>query len=111
MPSGGASTPSHTKNLTYPNFSLDGLRTLPVPNPDKCDTAALAAAFDRLADSPLRALPEIDRDDARRALDEAAAEAVPGVDAAQLAGLRRRIPLEPNVNNRKGAFRLTQMSS
>ncbi|MDE0410240.1 MAG: hypothetical protein OXN81_20535 [Alphaproteobacteria bacterium] len=99
------------KNLTYPSFSLDGLRTLPVPHPDRCDIAALAAAFDRLADSPLRALPEMDRDDARRALDEAVAGAVPGVNAAQLANLRRLIPLEPTVNNRKGAFRLTQTPS
>ena len=99
------------KNLTYPHFSLDGLRTLPVPRPDKCDIAVLVAAFDRLAGSPLRALPEMDRDDARRALDEAAADAVPGVEAAQLANLRRLIPLEPTVNNRKAAFRLTQTPS
>ena len=99
------------KNLTYPNFSLDGLRTLPVPDPDHCDVTALAAAFDRLADNPLRALPEMNRDDTRRALDEAVAEAVPGVDAARLADLRRRIPLEPTVNNRKDTFRLTQMPS
>ena len=95
------------KNLTYPHFSLDGLRTLPVPHPERCDIAALAAAFDRLADTPLRALPEMDRDDARRALDEAAAHAVPGVEAAQLANWRRRIPLEPAVNNRRAGFRLT----
>ena len=99
------------KNLTYPHFSLDGLRTLPVPRPDKCGIAVLVAAFDRLADSPLRALPEMDRDDARRALDEAVADAVPGVEAAQLANLRRLIPLEPTVNNRKAAFRLTQTPS
>ena len=95
------------KKLTYPHFSLDGLRTLPVPHPERCDIAALAAAFDRLADTPLRALPEMDRDDARRALDEAAAQAVPGVEAAQLANWRRRIPLEPAVNNRRAGFRLT----
>jgi len=88
------------KNLTYPHFSLDGLRMLPVPHPDRCDTAALAAAFDRLADCALRALPEMSRDDARRALDEAVAEAVPGLSAPRLAGWRRRIPLEPTVHNR-----------
>ena len=33
------------KKLTYPNFSLDGLRSLPVPNPDNCDMAALAAVL------------------------------------------------------------------
>ena len=99
------------KNLTYPHFSLDGLRTLPVPHPDHCDITALAAAFGRLADSPLRALPAMDRDDTRRVLDEAVADAVPDVDAAWLADLRRRIPLEPTVNNRKDTFRLTQTPS
>jgi len=88
------------KNLTYPHFSLDGLRTLPVPHPDTCGIAALAAAFDRLADCALRPLPEMSRDDARRALDEAVAEAVPGLSAPRLAGWRRRIPLEPTVHNR-----------
>ena len=33
------------KNLTYPNFSLDGLRSLPVPHPDQCDIVALAAIY------------------------------------------------------------------
>jgi len=40
------------KKLTYPSFSLDGLRSLPVPRPGATDIALLVAAHDRHADSP-----------------------------------------------------------
>ena len=46
------------KNLTYPNFSLDGLRTLPVPHPNQCNIVVLAAFYDQYADDALRPLPE-----------------------------------------------------
>lgn len=93
------------KQLTYPNFSLDGLRSLPVPT-DACDLACLAAAFDELADQPLAPLPLMAEDPIRQRLDQAVAAAVPGLDAETLADWRRKIPLEPTVNNEREPFRL-----
>lgn len=95
------------KGLTYANFSMYSLRTLPVPHPDKCDIGTLTTAFDRLADSSLLSFPEMDRDDVRHELDTAVADAIPGLDAAQLESWRQTIPLEPTVNNRKDTFQLS----
>ena len=97
---------THQKNLTYPSFSLDGLRSLPVLHPDNCDMAALAAAYDRCSENSLRPLPEIRSDPVRRALDDAVSEAVPGISSNNLADWRRSISLEPSVNNKKDPFRL-----
>ena len=67
------------KNLTYPNFSLDGLRSLPVPRPSHCEVARLVATYDQCADKVLRPLPEIHADQVRHALDEAVLKAVPNL--------------------------------
>ena len=95
------------KNLTYPNFSLDGLRTLPVPHPAHCDIALLAATYDRHANDMLRPLPEIHADPVRHLLDVAAAKAVPGLSGHDVTRWRRSISLEPSVNNRKDPFQLS----
>ena len=89
------------KNLTYPNFSLDGLRSLRVPHPGRCNIAQLAAAFDRHASETLKPLPEMRADPARRALDEAVLHAVPGLSPEEPARWREAICLEPTVNNEK----------
>ena len=94
------------KKLTYPHFSLDGLRSLPVPNPDTCDLAALATAYDRYAENTLCPLPEIDHDPVRHALDDTVSEAVPGISHNHLAEWQRSIALEPSVNNKKDPFQL-----
>ncbi|MCY3879120.1 MAG: hypothetical protein OXF74_08070 [Rhodobacteraceae bacterium] len=94
------------KNLTYPHFSLDGLRSLPVPRPGHCDIALLATAYDRHADAILKPLPAIDADPVRHALDEAVIKAVPGLPNGDLDGWRRAISLEPSVNNKKDPFQL-----
>ena len=65
------------RNLTYPSFSLDGLRSLPAPNPNTCDLAALATAYDSYAENILCPLPEMDHDPVRHVLDDAVSEAVP----------------------------------
>ncbi len=93
------------KQLTYPNFSLDGLRSLPVPT-DACDLASLATAFDELAGHRLAPLPQMAEDPIRQRLDDAVAAAVPGLDAETLADWRGKIPLEPSVNNEREPFRL-----
>ena len=96
------------KNLTYPNFSLEGLRSLPAPCPDRCDTAALAAVFEDRSDDRLQALPRNHEDPVRRTLDEAVLTAVPGLPSGDLADWRRAIALEPSVNNEKDPFRLSE---
>ncbi len=95
------------KNLTYPHFSLDGLRSLPVPRPGSCDLPGLATAFDQLADQALRPLPEIHSDPVRQSLDEAVIKAVPGLLEGAAPRLRRAISLEPSVTNEKEPLRLT----
>ena len=94
------------RNLAYPSFSLDGLRTLPVPHPEQCDIDALATAFDQLADKELLPLPKITSDTVRQALDDAVLEAVPGLTSKTLGVWRKAIAQEPSVNNEKEQFRL-----
>lgn len=94
------------KNLTYPNFSLDGLRSLPVPEPSYCDMAALGKVYDQHAEDALRPLPEIDTDVVRCALDDAVLKAVPGLLQSSVARWREAIALEPSVNNETEPFRL-----
>ena len=95
------------KNLTYPHFSLDGLRSLPVPSPDECDIDRLVAAYNHSANETLLALPQMNEDPVRRALDDAVLEAVPGLSNTAVAQWRNSIPLEPSVNNKKMPFQLS----
>ena len=90
------------KQLTYPSFSLDGLRSLPVPHPQHCDLEALARAFDTLAERTLLPLPEIVTDQTHHALDNAVLAAVPGLDDGKVLAWRKAIAEEPSVNNQKG---------
>lgn len=94
------------KNLSYPHFSLNGLRTLRVPDPDKCDTPTLAAVYDQYADETLLPLPEMHEDPVRLALDEAVTHALRNLSAKKLVEWRKAIPLEPSVNNKKKPLRL-----
>ena len=95
------------KKLSYPNFSLDGLRNLPVPHPDKCDILKLASAFDQHADNTLLALPEMDKDAVRKALDDIVLDAVPGLSGKNVRRWRTSIPLEPSVNNKEKPLQLS----
>ena len=95
------------KKLTYPHFSLDGLRSLPVPHSSHCDIAALVETFNQCADDTLRPLPEIHADPVRHALDGAVLKAVPGLAGSNVARWRQSISLEPSVNNEKDPFRLS----
>ena len=95
------------KKLTYPSFSLDGLRSLPVPDPTQCDIAALSATYEKYAEEALRPLPEIHADPVRQALDEAVLISVPGLPSRDLSRWRQSISLEPSVNNEKDPFRLS----
>lgn len=91
-------------DLSYPHFSLDGLRTLPVPNPDKCSIPSLAAVYDQFASETLLPFPQMHEDPVRLALDEAVIHAVQDVPPKKVEEWRKAIPLEPSVNNKKEPF-------
>ena len=94
------------KNLTYPHYSMEGLRALPVPNPKACDIEALVDTYDRYAKDDLLPLPQIHTDPVRQALDNAVLSAVPGLSDCDVASWQQSIALEPSVNNEKDPFRL-----
>ena len=94
------------KNLTYPSYSLDGLRSLPVPDPNACDIVALAATYDQYAEDDLLPLPQIHADPIRHALDNAVLETIPSLSDSDVASWRQSIALEPSVNNEKYPFYL-----
>ena len=88
---------------SYPQFSLDTLRAIPVPNfPALGDDVrdALAAAYEELKDEVLLPLPQLDEDPVRRRLDAAVTEAL-GLDAEWVAQVRRALGEEPSVTNRR----------
>ena len=60
------------------------------------DTAALIDGFEKLRDVELEALPQIDRDETRAELDEAAAQ-VAKIDGRDMARWREAIAREPSV--------------
>ena len=87
---------------SYPSFSLDTLRSLPVP-----DFTALGAEqrelleswFDWLANDTLLPLPQMDEDPVRRQIDEAVTQAL-GLDPEWVATIRRELAREPSVTDR-----------
>jgi len=89
------------KKLTYPSFSMDSLRTLPVPHPERCDIEHLAQVFDQYAETKLKPFPEICDDEVRHALDDAVVKAVPGIDMEMVEACRLAISQEPTVTNIK----------
>ena len=89
------------RDLTYPRFSMDGLRSLPFPDPDSVPDviASLASAYDTLAESTLLPLPQAHECETRAAIDTAVADAfAPGLEAIHT--WRELIASEPNVCNR-----------
>ena len=86
---------------SYPSFSLDTLRSLPVP-----DFSALGAAgldlvnswFDWLQNETLQPLPLMDEDPVRRQIDDAVVKAL-GLDAEWVATIRRALAREPSVTD------------
>ena len=90
------------KTLDYSDYSLDQLRSMPVPDPAKCDLAPLADAFRKLGSTDLLPWPQMDQCPARAALDDATADVL-GLDAAEIANWRQRIVAEPTVSNSPAA--------
>lgn len=87
------------KKLTYADYSLDQLRSMPVPDPAKCDLTPLVSAYDRLGHSELEPWPLMTRCPVRAALDRAVADVL-AIDAALLADWRERIASEPTISNK-----------
>ena len=93
------------KKPTYPNLSMDDLRKLVVPDFAAIggDAAAqLAAAYDAHAADVLLPLPQMDGCPVRCALDDAVIAAL-GLDAEEVATIRRNLSIEPSVTGRRYA--------
>lgn len=86
------------RKLTYPSFSIDGLRSLPFPDPESNPDAiaALSEVYDNLRDSTLLPLPQANDCDTRLAIDTAVANAL-GNDLDDIHSWRKLIAIEPNV--------------
>ena len=88
---------------SYPQFSLDTLRAIPVPNFQALGDGvrdALAAAYEELKDEVLLPFPQLDEDPIRKRLDAAVTEAL-GLDPEWVAQVRRALGEEPSVTNRR----------
>ena len=93
------------KTPSYPQFSLDDMRKLIVPNFAAIGNDAaerLAGAFDALADQVLLPLPRMDDCAVRRGLDAAVCEAL-GLDGERVDTIRRNLAAEPSVTGRRYA--------
>ena len=88
------------KNLSYAHFSLDSLRSLHVPKPDKCNMEELASAFDKYAGKELLPMPELPDDTVRRSIDSAVIRCIPDLSETVAEMLRQKISEEPSVTNR-----------
>ena len=87
---------------SYPSFSLDTLRSLPVPNFADLDTEQLELLdgwFDWLAGDTLLPLPRMNEDPVRRQIDEAVTQAL-GLDPEWVASIRQELAREPSVTDR-----------
>ena len=86
---------------SYPSFSLDTLRSLPVPNFVALESAKrdlLNNWFDWLSSQPLLPLPRMDEDPVRRQIDDVVTKAL-GIDAEWVSRIRRELAREPSVTN------------
>ena len=86
---------------SYPSFSLDTLRSLPVPDFTAVDRATidhLTGWYDWLQNETLLPLPEMDADPVRRQIDDAVAQAL-GIDAEWAFNVRREMTREPSVTD------------
>ena len=90
------------KALSYPRFSMDDLKKIPVPDFAAVDGAAerLAKAYDAHAKDVFLPLPRMNDCRTRRALDRAVADAL-GLEAEAVSAIRRSFVEEPSVTGRR----------
>ncbi len=88
---------------SYPSFSLDTLRSLPIPDFTSLGEAELNLMdgwFDWLQNEPLQPLPNMHEDPVRHQIDDAVVKAL-GLDADWIATIRRELAREPSVTDRR----------
>ena len=86
---------------SYPSFSLDTLRTLPVPNFAELGATEidlLSNLFDLLKGETLQPFPQMHADPVRKLIDDAVCKAL-GLDAAWVANVRQALAREPSVTD------------
>ena len=92
---------------SYPSFSMDTLRSLPVPNFPALDPAKLDMLngwFEWLQRESLQSLPRMHEDPVRRQIDKAVTESL-GLDPDWVAVLRHGLAREPSITGAvTGAF-------
>ena len=89
----------------YPAFSLDTLRSLPVPDFRAVDSermTLLGRAFDQLQDKTLQPFPQMDVDPARQQIDDVVAQIL-GLDPEWVDRVRRELTREPSVTDARQA--------
>ena len=89
----------------YPAFSLDTLRSLPVPDFRAVDSermTLLGRAFDQLQDKTLQPFPQMDVDPARQQIDDVVAQIL-GLDPEWVDRVRRELTREPSVTDTRQA--------
>ena len=90
---------------SYPSFSLDTLRSLPVPDFRAVDSermTLLGRAFDQLQDKTLQPFPQMDVDPARQQIDDVVAQML-GLDPEWVDRVRRELTREPSVTDARQA--------
>ena len=90
---------------SYPQFSMDDLNRLIVPDFAALDNNALnilVSAYDAHANNTLLPLPQMDADPVRAALDTAVRTAL-GIDVEEVATIRRHLAAEPSVTGKRHA--------
>ena len=88
---------------SYPSFSIDSLRRLPIPDFAAVGNDArdfLSSRFKWLQDEVLLPFPQMNDDPARRQIDDAVSEAL-DLDPEWGALIRRALSEEPSVTNRR----------
>ena len=87
---------------SYPQWSMDDLRRIPVPDFSALSAsqiAALAATYDALCNFTLLPLPQLNEDETRKALDRSVASAL-DINPEIIAAIRRELAREPSVTGK-----------
>ena len=88
---------------SYPSFSLDTLRSVPVPDLTalgEAEREMLSGCFDRLQHETLQPFPKMADDPLRTQMDDAVIEVL-DLDAEWVATIRRELSREPSVTGRR----------
>ena len=88
------------KKLTYPSWSTAHWKQILIPKHDSPGIRRLARAFDAVATQELDPLQLAHADPTRRAIDDAAADAL-GLERETVADWRSRLAAEPTIANRQ----------